>query len=596
MTVQGKAPEKERRDWIIVLIILLFGFLCVIIAGEWAIRFAPTWKLNTDMGTNIDPNSNFQSNRPNGFFEPLDPSILTQPVWLNVFLTPGASFQTSTPVTILQTKTPRATNTNIPTVVISPTFTATLPSPTNTVIYYPLPTSTNTKKPPRPTNTPTPTNTPVPTNTPIPADLSLTKDDGNTSYTAGGVAIYTITVSNNGPNNVTGAVITDNIPTQITTWSWVCTSQNGGANGCDAVANSGANFSDTVNLPNGASIVYTVTANTSAGATGNLVNTATVNVPAGYSDTALGNNSATDTDTLLNADLQVTKDDGSPIYTPGSPSTYTVTVSNNGPGAVVGAMLTDSKPVQITQWSWACTSMTGGAAGCDPVTNDTNDFNDTIDLPVGASIIYTVTADVSAGAAGTLMNTATISVPAGYTDPNAGNNSATDSDTSATGGDPNIGPPDGNAVIVPPGGSITMVFTPAIVANGDVGTPDLVYYEILAGLLPTPHIDLDWVRIEISSDGVTWYQVFFWYDPSPPDTNTNVDLGLPNISASCMATGVPAEDDNCSISSADLYNGTGITIDVDPFVPAGNYSWIRISSPAGAMDGANVDAIQPYYP
>src|SRR5512141_2094085 len=89
-----KAPEQERRDWLIIPLILGIGFLCVIIAGQWALRFSPSWELNADMDSNLDPNSEFLTRRPGGFIEPVDPSILTEPVWINLFLTPGAQFPT----------------------------------------------------------------------------------------------------------------------------------------------------------------------------------------------------------------------------------------------------------------------------------------------------------------------------------------------------------------------------------------------------------------------------------------------------------------------------------------------------------------------
>ena len=149
-----------------------------------------------------------------------------------------------------------------------------------------------------------------------------------------------------------------------------------------------------------------------------------------------------------------------------------------------------------------------------------------------------------------------------------------------------------NALNPGPAGSITLVFSPVVVANGDVGTPDFVYYEITSPGFPT-QIDMDWVRIEISSDGSTWYQVFLWQDISAPDTNTNVDLSL--VGDVCQISGVPTEIDNCTIPITRLYpqptGGTGITIDVDGIVPPGSYPWMRISG-VGGMDGPNIDAIE----
>jgi len=540
MGQEGKAPERERRDWVLILLILLIGLLCVILAGGWAIRFSPTWSLDTDMGSNIDPNSDFLTNLPDGFIEPLDPSILTQPAWINVFLTPGASFETNIPVTSLPTNTPLPTNTTVPTAIISPTTTVIIPRPTNTLIYFPP--STNTPKP----------NTPVPS-----ANLAITKDDGNTSYVAGGVLTYTITVTNNGPSAVTGATVTDNKPAQITSWSWACTAQNGGANGCDPVTNSAANFTDTVNLPNGASIVYTVTANVSGGATGNLVNTAAVAVPSGTNDPVPGNNSATDTDTLftLDADLQILKDDLVTTYTPGNPVIYGIIVFNAGPNPVTGATVSDLLPEQITSASWTCAPLIG-TGSCSTPSGSGSIVNHSINLPVGSSVVYEVTANIHASAVGNLVNTASVSVPAGYTDPNLTNNSDTDTDTPVGGGpDIDIGGPDGNDFNPGPNGSVTILFSPAIVGDG-TSSPDFVYYEVASS--PT-EIDMDWVMIEISQDGITWYTVFVWGDGTP-DTNSNLDINVIG----------GAETDNRKITSPPLYNQTGVTINIDGIVPAGS--------------------------
>ncbi|HXD10840.1 MAG TPA: hypothetical protein VN653_12320 [Anaerolineales bacterium] len=474
-----KTREHERRDYVIVLVlILLVGFLCIVLASGWALRFDPSWKLPANMNSNLNPDSDFLTSRPVSFFEPLDPSILTNPAWLDVFLTPGASFSTRTPM-------PTATSTSLPpnTSTLIPTQTA-----SQTLIFIN-------------TNTPIP----APTRTKIP-------------NTSGPPATFTST----GPPVAT--------------------------------------------------MTYTPTA------TATLTFTPT----------------PTATSALISVDLQVTKDDGTPAYTSGSQTTYTVTIANNGLNGIIGAVLVDIKPLQITSWDWVCVSQTGGAANCNGVLGSSADFNDVVDLPVGASITYSVTASVSANAAGALTNTASANVPAGYVDANLANNSATDSDAPSM-VEPDIGGPDGSWITLPPGSSTTILFSPAIIADGDIGTPDMVYYEKLAA--PT-HIDLDWVQVEISSDGLTWYQVFFWGD-GPSDDNTNVSLSIPpptGVGDLCQVAGVPTETDNCSILVGRLYNSTGITIDVDALVPSGNYPWIRISSPPGSSNGADVDAIQPYYP
>jgi hypothetical protein len=51
-----------------------------------------------------------------------------------------------------------------------------------------------------------------------------------------------------------------------------------------------------------------------------------------------------------------------------------------------------------------------------------------VNLLSGGTATFVLSATLSASATGTLTNTATVAVPAGTTDPNPGNNSATDSD------------------------------------------------------------------------------------------------------------------------------------------------------------------------
>jgi hypothetical protein len=165
-----KVPEQERRDWIMIPFILGIGFLCVIIAGQWALRFSPSWKLNANMDSNLNPNSEFLTRRPSGFIEPIDPSILTEPVWINLFLTPGASFTTGTPfpeATITSSFTTSTIpqtpfQTSMPISIASATNVV-IASPTNTFIYYP-PTSSSTSKPkPTATSTVSPIYTSTPT-------------------------------------------------------------------------------------------------------------------------------------------------------------------------------------------------------------------------------------------------------------------------------------------------------------------------------------------------------------------------------------------------------------------------------------------------
>jgi uncharacterized repeat protein (TIGR01451 family)/fimbrial isopeptide formation D2 family protein len=328
--------------------------------------------------------------------------------------------------------------------------------------------NTVTVTPPAGVTDPTPgNNTATDTDTADPqADLSVTKDDGVSQYVPGGSLTYTIVVSNAGPSDVIGATVSDPIPAQIGSWAWTCTS-TGGATCAGSGGSISTAFSDTVDMPAGSTITYTVVAQVRSSATGDLANTVTVTPPAGVTDPTPGNNTATDTDTAdSQADLSVTKDDGVSQYVPGGSLTYTIVVSNAGPSDVIGATVSDPIPAQIGSWAWTCTS-TGGATCAGSGGSISTAFSDTVDMPAGSTITYTVVAQVRSSATGDLANTVTVTPPAGVTDPTPGNNTATDTDTADSQADLSVTKDDGVSQYVP-GGSLTYTIVVSNAGPSDV--------------------------------------------------------------------------------------------------------------------------------
>jgi len=89
-------------------------------------------------------------------------------------------------------------------------------------------------------------------------DLSITKDDGNATYTPGGTATYTIVVTNNGPDDVTGATIADDLPDGVTmTAPWTCTPSSANSS-CNTVPNTTDPISINVDIVNGDFITVTI--------------------------------------------------------------------------------------------------------------------------------------------------------------------------------------------------------------------------------------------------------------------------------------------------------------------------------------------------
>jgi len=597
-----RTREKDRRDSVIILLLILFfGFICIILASGWALRFAPSWKLDTNMGSNLNPNSDFLTKRPVNFIAPLDQAILTQPVWMNVFLTPGISLSTRTPL-------PTSTVTNIPskTSTPNPTQTAT-PAPTNTWVVVAIPTNTKIYYPPPP---PIPSNTPI---TPLPSvDLSITKTDGSPTYTPGNVITYTIVVSNVGSSNAIGASVADAIPPAITGTILNCVAN--GAASCGTNVSVGNNLSYTgVNISAGAGNFLTITVNgvVAPATTGNLVNTATVTAGAGQADPTPSNNTATDIDTpVFIANLQITKTDNATDYIAGASVQYIIVVSNAGPNGVNGVTVADTFSANLVPASvvWTCT----GSGGASCTANGAGNINDAVvNLPAGTSVTYTINATVVASpTTGSLVNTAVVNItasttPAGITDPDLSNNSATDSDTLIVPDafPPEIGiNPDGTATSgiynLMSGSYLTLPLN--ITVNGHTnldGTPwDLVYYERPFG----SGVALDWIIVQVG-DGRNWYTVFYWGDNFPnsnPDTNTNMNFNILPLPTTGPAV-PPQEPDQRDIPTANLYADavsgiqTGIAIDLDGVVPPGNYLYVRFFAPPNDTDGhTEIDAVQ----
>lgn len=266
----------------------------------------------------------------------------------------------------------------------------------------------------------------------LPADLAITKTDGVTAASPGDTLTYTLVVSNpTGPNDVTGAVVRDEFPaSHLTGCLWGCVGAGGAVCSPGQVA---GDVLDTVDLPVGSTATYTAACVVAPGATGLIANTATIEMPFGFGDPVPVNNTASDLDTALvpEADLAITKDDGQTQATPGGALLYEIEVSNPaGPSDAAGVTVTDLFPAGLA-CSWSCDP--SGGATCTGF--GAGDLVDSVDLPVGGSVLYSVPCFIDAQAEGTLVNTATVAAPAGLVDPDPDNDSATDSDTLDLGAD-----------------------------------------------------------------------------------------------------------------------------------------------------------------
>lgn len=156
-----------------------------------------------------------------------------------------------------------------------------------------------------------------------------------------GSVAYTLVVSNAGPSDDPAASFSDSFPGGLTC-SWTSVAAGGATGNTDG----SGDISEILSLPSGASVTYTAVCDIDSASTGTLSNTASAS--ASVTDSTLGNNSATDDDTVLEPDdLSMDKiDSEDPVI--GLEFAYTLEVTNHGPSTAVSVEATDTLPGGMT--------------------------------------------------------------------------------------------------------------------------------------------------------------------------------------------------------------------------------------------------------
>ena len=191
--------------------------------------------------------------------------------------------------------------------------------------------------------------------TPLQADLSLDKAVDDASPTVGQTVVFTISVTNAGPNAATGVNITDVVPTNLTSVARGVT--QGGVTGDVWTVGSLSSLT-------GASLSITGV----VGSAGTFTNTAEVTAVDQFDPDSTPNNqllAEDDQDRVIvgpeQADLSLSKtvDDANPNV--GETIVFTISVTNDGPNAATGVNITDVVPTNLT--SVARGASQGGVTG-----------------------------------------------------------------------------------------------------------------------------------------------------------------------------------------------------------------------------------------
>ncbi len=164
------------------------------------------------------------------------------------------------------------------------------------------------------------------------ADVSVAIDDGVGAATPGQTVTYVVTATNNGPNDAKELTVSDLLPVQLTGAAWSCVASPGST----CTPSGSGDLVDSINLSNGGTATYTLTATVAAGARGSMRNSARLALPSGVTDPVLANNTASDTD-LLPSSLAI---DDVTVGDTGAPAVFTVTLAPASSVAVTVAYAT----------------------------------------------------------------------------------------------------------------------------------------------------------------------------------------------------------------------------------------------------------------
>ncbi len=252
------------------------------------------------------------------------------------------------------------------------------------------------------------------------SDVHVIKTSEPEAYVPGETLTYTIVVTNDGPSDVAGVAVVDQLPDVLQHFTWTCVADEGSS--CAASEGTG-DINTTVTLQAGDTATFVIEGIVPSSAAGAISNTVEATVPDSVNDPGDDNNTSTiESPANPIADVSVTKSSDPVPFVPGDMLTYTIVVTNAGPSDVAGVSVTDDLPDALEDFSWTCEATEGSTCGAEA---GTGDIQTTVDLAAGGSATFILTGRAPFGTGGNLSNTVTVTVPEGVADPDPSNNSAT---------------------------------------------------------------------------------------------------------------------------------------------------------------------------
>ncbi|WP_167021447.1 gliding motility-associated C-terminal domain-containing protein [Chitinophaga sp. Cy-1792] len=230
--------------------------------------------------------------------------------------------------------------------------------------------------------------------------------NGPATATAGSQISYTLDVTNEGPSNSDGSVITDQVPAALTNVSWTASVTSGTASISAGATGTGNNVNITTLMNAGSSIRVIINGTLLSSATGSITNHAVVTPLAPNTVPVTSNNVVT---TITNqTKLNIVKS-GPDTAQAGGLINYALFITNSGPSDAHGLTISDVVPSQVTNVRWTAGASNHGAINSGN-TGTGNNIVINADLPAGNAnaIAVVITGNVAPGFSGAITNKAVV--------------------------------------------------------------------------------------------------------------------------------------------------------------------------------------------
>lgn len=205
----------------------------------------------------------------------------------------------------------------------------------------------------------------------FPRDVSGSKTATPTVALQGRTLTYTVTASNAGPAVAGSVTVADTLNPAVfnaAASTWTCAVTNAGnatalPTACGAASGSG-NINSYANLSINGAVRYTIQAPLLGSFAGTATNTVAITLTGTTVDVTPSNNTVTVTSTVSPAaTITIAKTNVVNTVTTGQTTSYTITVTNSGPGNATNSLVTDPATAGLNCTSVTC-SVASGAAVC----------------------------------------------------------------------------------------------------------------------------------------------------------------------------------------------------------------------------------------